>query len=165
MELAEALKHSEFTWFGIDRKGRRGGGVGFLVRKNLQAGAIESKTENLLWLVIQERLYLAVVYVNPGDKTGVNADTLQELQQDILRWREKGEVVVMGDFNCRVGELSNSIAVDKSVAEGVEIARHSDDKKSTLQGRNLMARLNAADMVLVNGVAKRAPIMIQVKLL
>src|SRR5690242_10760003 len=55
-EVNEELKNSELQWFGKDRKGRRGGGVGFLVRKNIQARVLNSKSENLMWLVIQERL-------------------------------------------------------------------------------------------------------------
>ena len=136
--IREDLKDSEFQWFGKDRKRRRGGGVGFLVRKNVQARVINSKSENLMWLVIQERLY---------------EDTLQELQEDILRFRDKGEVGVMGDLNCRIGASSNLIATDKSEdAEVLEIPRRSEDKVLHLQGRNLLGKLNAVDMVLMNGV-------------
>ena len=152
-EIREGLKDSEFQWFGKDRKGRRGGGVGFLVRKNIRVRALKSKSENLLWLVIQECLYVAVVYLIPQDKAEENDDTLQELQEDILRLRDKGEVVVTGDFNCRVGGLSNFIATDKSEdAEAQEIPRRSEDKMCNLRGRNLLDKLNAVDMVLMNGV-------------
>ena len=100
-----------------------------------------------MWLVIQERLYLAVVYLIPHDKAEENEDTLQELQEDILRFRDKGEVVVLGDFNCRIGASSNLIATDKSEdAEVLEIPRRSEDKVLHLQGRNLLGKLNAVDM-------------------
>ena len=68
--IREDLKDSEFQWFGKDRKRRRGGGVGFLVRKNVQARVINSKSENLMWLVIQERLYLAVVFDSTRQSRG-----------------------------------------------------------------------------------------------
>ena len=44
---------------------------------------------------------MAVVYLIPNDRSGLTEDTLQELQEDIIASRERGEVVVMGDFNCR----------------------------------------------------------------
>jgi endonuclease/exonuclease/phosphatase family metal-dependent hydrolase len=142
----KSLKILNCNGSGRNVKGR-GGGVGFLVRKNIQARVLNSKSENLLWLVIQERLYVAVVY-----KAEENEDTLQELQEDVLRWRDKGEIVVMGDFNCRVGELSNYIEADKSEdAEVLEIPRCSEDKVNSLRGRNLLDQLNAVDMVLTNG--------------
>src|SRR5690242_20007689 len=48
--LEEDLKKSDFQWFGKDRKHRHGGGIGFLVRKKLQAKVLKSSGENLMWI-------------------------------------------------------------------------------------------------------------------
>ena len=77
-------------------------------------------------------------------------NTLQELQQDIISFKERGEVMVMGDFNCRIGELGNCITSGDS--EIVEIGRSSEDRVETLQGR----KLNAVDLVVMNGVKQQA---------
>ena len=76
-------------------------------------------------------------------RSGVNGDTLQELQEDIIQYKERGEVVVMGDFNCRIGEQSNYMVMSDS--EVLEIARCSEDKVETAQGRTLLEKLNAID--------------------
>ena len=83
---------------------------GFLVRKDLQAKlAKQNKSEGLFWVEVQGRLFVAVVYLIPNDRSGLTEDTLQELQEDIISYRERGEVVVMGDFNCRIGEQSHCV--------------------------------------------------------
>jgi len=136
-ELTAELKDSELAWFGRDRKERRGGGVGFLVRKDLQVKvAKQNKSEGLFWVEVQGRLFVAVVYLIPNDRSGLTEDTLQELQEDIISYRERGEVVVMGDFNCRIGEQSNCIM--RGDSEVLEIARRSEDQVDTVQGRNLL---------------------------
>ena len=62
-ELIAELKESELQWFGKDRKGRRGGGIGFLVRKDLQAKiAKQSKSEGLLWLEVQDNFLWCSVF-------------------------------------------------------------------------------------------------------
>ena len=95
-ELIAELKDSDLMWIGKDRKERRGGGLGFLVRKELQTKvAKQSKSEGLLWLEIQRSLFVAVVYLVPNDRSRRNEDTLQELQQDIISFKERGEVMVM----------------------------------------------------------------------
>ena len=154
-ELIAELKESELQWLRKDRKGRRGGGIGFLVRKDLQAKiAKQSKSEGLLWLEVQEQFFVVVVYLIPNDRSGVNEDTLQELQEDIIQYKERGEVVVMGDFNCRIGEQSNYMITSDS--EVLEIARCSEDKVETAQGRTLLEKLNVIDLVVMNGVRERA---------
>ena len=102
-------------------------------------------------------LDVAVVYLIPNDKTGMNEETLHELQQDILRWKEKGSVVVMGDFNCRIGSRSNFLGGESSNdTKMLEVARSSEDKVVSLQGQNLLDGLNAVGMIVVNGVNEKA---------
>ena len=60
----------------------------------------------------------------------------------------------MGDFNCRIGEHSNYMITSDS--EVLEIARCSEDKVETAQGRTLLEKLNAIDLGVMNGVRERA---------
>lgn len=131
--LEEELKKSDFQWFGKDRKSSRCGGIGLLVRKNLQSKVINSSSENLMWLIVEPNLYVAVVYLIPKDQTGVNNQTLHELQQDIVRWKDTGgKIVVMGDFNCRIGSRSNFLGGEASDDTAmVEVARSSEHKDRT----------------------------------
>jgi hypothetical protein len=65
----------------------------------------------------------------------------------------KGKVVVMGDFNSRVGELPNIL---NSREAAVTISRCSEDKMVNAEGRLILEALNAVGMVLLNGVGERA---------
>src|SRR5687767_10410424 len=64
------LQDTAFTWIGKDRKGRRGGGVGFMVKDNLNPKKVsESRTGNELWIYIGRKdiWFIAVVYIPPAD--------------------------------------------------------------------------------------------------
>jgi len=76
-----------WEWFGKDRAGSRGGGIGFLVKRELGVTVPRSsKSENLLWIELggREKLYVSVVYLVPKDRDGRNSMTLCELQEDII---------------------------------------------------------------------------------
>ena len=93
----------------------------------------------------------------PNDKFGVNLQTLHSLEVQSQQWSTRGTVLVLGDFNARVGELPN--VVFDPEGEGVElkyIQRTSVDKKVSSFGRRVMASLNAIGLVLVNGMLERA---------
>ena len=103
-----------------------------MVKRELRARIPRgSRNENLLWTELggREKLYVAVVYLVPKDSDGRNSMTLRELQEDLVHWRSKGKVVV-GDFNARVGELSNHIHIpDADInKEGQIFSRTSQDK-------------------------------------
>jgi len=101
---------------------------------------------------------VAVVYLVPKDRDGRNSMTLCELQEDIIYWRSKGKVVVVGDFNARVGELSNIIHTpDSDISEEGRIFKRSSlDKIVDSQGRKVLECMNAVGMVLVNGLQDKA---------
>ena len=106
------LYGTEWVWFGKDRKGKKGGGIGFLARRSLKPRRYKpSKLGNVLWLEVEhvEKWYVAVVYLVPKDGDGVNLVAREELKQDILELVGKGRIVVLGDFNARVGDLPNVI--------------------------------------------------------
>ena len=70
-----------------------------------------NKNENILWLEIDHfgKWCIALVYLVPNERFGeCNEHTLDELQRDILDLEGKGRILVLGDFNSRVGELPNT---------------------------------------------------------
>ena len=154
-EVMEAeLLGSDWIWVGKDRKGRRGGGIGILARKKLNPKLLASKNENILWVGVGS-VYIAVVYLPPKDPEGVNVQTLDELEAGILQRNEIGTVIVVGDFNSRVGELANVIT-DPEESDLVTYRRESVDTKVNAAGRRLLSKMNACGMVLVNGVIGKA---------
>src|SRR5690242_3216054 len=140
------LYNTDWLWFGKDRSGRRGGGLGFLARKTLKPHISGScKNSNILWLDVDcfGSWFVAVVYLIPNDVENVNEMTLSDLQQDIL---------VLGDFNSRVGVLPNVLMPMDSTEELV-IARTSEDLTVRRLGRRVTAGVG---MVLLNGVSEKA---------
>ncbi len=91
--------NTEWSWFGLDRKGRRGGGLGFVVKKALKPRVMKvSKADNILWLEVTSGIkwYVAVVYLLPKNCGDTNELTLSELQRTCVDFEGKGKVVVMG---------------------------------------------------------------------
>lgn len=156
--MAGELLGSEWKWYGKDRKGRVGGGVGVLVKSELSPKLLSSKNENLLWVELGSGLvYIAVVYLLPKDRKKVNEAVLDELEAGVLKWSAKGRVVVLGDFNARLGRLPNRVYdPEDKVVDLVEIKRESVDRTVDAAGRRLLERMNALGLVLLNGTSGKA---------
>ena len=89
------------------------GGVGFLVRECLVC-EVEFSTsvrhEESVWMKVwgERGLYIGCVYI-PADSTSVAESCYGKLKEDVLTFREKGQVVLLGDFNACGGR---SVEVD-----------------------------------------------------
>ena len=111
-----------YKWFGKPRTSQRSqrgeGGVGFLVCECL-VSEVEFITavahEESVWMKVRgERgrlaLYIGCVYM-PTDRLSTSVAVLdtcyERLKEDILSFREKGKVVLLGDFNARVGKTAD----------------------------------------------------------
>ena len=99
-----------YRWFGSPRVGKRKGGVGSLVLNALLpevevcTGATHPES---LWLCVaghrgEQSLYVGCVYMPP---VAVAEEELHwaALMEDILAFQEKGQALVLGHFNARVG--------------------------------------------------------------
>ena len=85
------------------------GGVMVLVRKGIgNVTEIKRKrTAGLLWVQIccEGRIFIiAVVYMVPSGSVyyGLNEKIREELEQDLGEYKEKGIVIIIGDFNSRI---------------------------------------------------------------
>ena len=119
-----------YKWFGKPRSNQnspRGEeGVGFLIRECLanEFEYINSvKYEVSVWMKVHskrrsEALHIGCVYM-PTDSTSISVvDCCYErLKEDVLSFREKRKVVLLGDFNARVGR---SVQIDDMVGMFVE---------------------------------------------
>lgn len=85
------LYSTEWCWFGKDRKGRRGGGLGFLARKSLKPRTPgPCGNSNILWLEVDcgGRWFIAVVYLIPNEREVENANeqTLSAARHSQVHW-------------------------------------------------------------------------------
>ena len=77
---------------------------------------------------------------------------IEELQGDVERGGSR--VVVLGDFNSRIGEISN-VMIDGE-DDRIECKRQSQDTKTDWRGKYLMKEMNASGLVVANGVREKA---------
>ena len=139
-----------YRWFGCPRVGRRKGGVGFLVLNALLpevevcTGATHPES---LWLCVaghrgERSLYVGCVYMPP---VAVAEEERQwaALMEDILAFQEKGQVVVLGDFNARVG----------SAAVNFDVIGRFGETHTNASGQRLIQLLHGTGMYALNGRA------------
>ena len=154
-DMRSSMNKNKYQWFSRERKKQKArsgeGGVGILVKRELgEAKLIKiSKEYEMMWVEIQngsEKLYVSAVYINPaGSPRAVDStQQLAELEADILEFNKKGEVIVMGDFNARIGNLESSIS---KKGERRVFPRESEDWKvegiAKERGKQLVESMNA----------------------
>ena len=147
---------SEFIWFGRERKVRKraSGGVGILGRKSVGVFSVVKASTNfeVLWVKMSrgtDYYFIGAVYIPPDRSQRETAkQVLDELEVDIHQFRKQGKVILMGDFNCRVGSEESVIkAKDKQLL----LSRTTADSKED-RGKFLISSMNAAQMVVMNGL-------------
>ena len=143
-----------YKWFGKPRLvqgSQRGeGGVGFLVKDCLVSGVEfikDVKYEQSVWMRVKgERgrstLFLGCIYM-PTDSVAVSVvdASYDNLKEDVLAFREKGQVVLLGDFNARVGK-----SYDLDDVIGIF-----GEDTSNSSGNRLISFLNEVELVICNG--------------
>ena len=89
----------------------------------------------------REALYIGCVYM-PTDSTSVSVmDSYERLKEDVLSFREKGKVVLLGDFNARVGRSAQLDDVGGMFGENT----------CNASGNRLLSFLNEVKLMICNG--------------
>jgi len=85
-----------------------------------------------------------LVYIPPSQLTSVGtaAQAYRSLAADIMRFKQMGEVVVLGDFNSRVG---------CATGPNRHIGQYGEAVPADSAGRMLKALLEATGLYLLNG--------------
>ena len=143
-----------YKWLGQPRKiqnSKRGeGGVGFLIRECLLA-EVEFITninlEESAWIKVRggrgkESLYIGCIYMPTTTASVSTMDACYEnLKEDVLIFKEKGKVMLLGDLNARVGTASE---ID-------EVIGMFGEETSNNNGEKLVSFLTEVDLVACNG--------------
>jgi len=102
------------------KRGRKSGGIVVYVNNNLCKGiTCTKKDNNLIWMKLhssyfgwRDDIHLAVVYCPPKGSPH-NDDQLENLQHNITELSKNSKILIMGDLNARVGEMSDYITNDE----------------------------------------------------
>merc|ERR1712083_709391 len=101
----------------------------------------------ILWVEVEgtgRKMFVAVVYIVPTKSTRYvkNTELRRELEEDIMRYKQEGMVMVMGDLNSRIGEI--------------EYYRRNKDSEVNENGREWMALTRATGMIILSGLNETA---------
>ena len=143
-----------YKWFGTPRNNQtsqRGeGGVGFLVRECLVSEVefiiTSVRYEESVWMKVRgERLrsalYIGCVYMSTDITSVAVVESCYGRLKEDVSFREKGQVVLLGDFNARVGR---SVEVDDMIGMFGE-------DTCNASGNRLISFLNEVELVVCNG--------------
>ena len=113
--------------------------------------AKEKGSEEILWVELEgtvTKIYVAVVYFVQKESTRyeANADVRMELEEDIIEFRSRGMVVLIGDVNSRIGECMPQ----EGVREGKK--RKNKDKKINENGREWIQMMRRTGMLMLTGL-------------
>lgn len=104
-ELEEPPAHSDYR----ARQGRKGGGVGFLWRRNLHLQRPDGKCSEhpqVCGDLMGRPVAVRVVYLVVNNKCGKeNAQLLDCVRKDARQWANHRELIVLGDFNGHLSDL------------------------------------------------------------
>ena len=99
-------------------------------------------------------VYLGTHYARPSASS---TDIFKNLTENITRFKEKGEVIINGDFNARTGKENETIPPDKyhsDISMGDKKnypKRNSQDKTVNKRGEELIDICKALELLIANG--------------
>jgi hypothetical protein len=142
-----------YTFIGKPRAGGQGGGVGFYVSNTLTPlTTVHTNTSapESMWLEIHRRvgshtrnIFLGLVYLPPSalSTAQLAMDAYAQVTLDVQRFQALGEVVLMGDFNSRVG----------MAAQPLQRVGQWGETTTDAAGQALLDMLAATNMYTLNG--------------
>ena len=144
-----------YKCFHVTRLMRRfdngSGGVTIMVDERLKSRFIkESQNEDLIWVCVEfenEKVFVGGAYLVPPSSTRTHKakELVTEIGGDVARFCLEGQVILAGDWNCKVGQL-------ESTARERVFARKSVSTTHDERGKRMIELMNASDAVVLNGV-------------
>ncbi|CAB3994131.1 Hypothetical predicted protein [Paramuricea clavata] len=97
---------------------RLSGGISLLFKKEFEnAIFIEKQTKNFLWCRIDntilnstKNLFICGVYIPPERSSYFDEDIFHNLENDVVYFSKKGNVMLLGDFNARTSKLEDFVS-------------------------------------------------------
>ncbi|CAB4018460.1 Hypothetical predicted protein [Paramuricea clavata] len=149
-----------------NRSCRLSGGISVLFKKELETFlSIEKQTKNFLWCRIDRTilnqtkdLFVCGVYIPPEMSPYFDDEIFEELENDILNFSKKGNIMLLGDFNARTSNLKdfvskegNTFINDISETSFEPKIRESFDNSTNQHGKSLIEICKNCNMRILNG--------------
>ena len=175
-EIRQLVKHPGYRTFNNTRKENRNGGVCIMVKNDISHGVKQYKT-NICDVIVckleksffglPREVFLVNSYIKPANTSNKNSemtglDILHELDNLINILLGKGDVILCGDFNARIGRELDFIATDECGADSfipvpddhipLDLPnRNSQDKKTNSYKRPFLDILINNELHVLNG--------------
>jgi len=161
--------YSFFTSSRIRSKGakRNSGGVAVIFKSLYRRGIskLVSSTVDTVWCKFDKQffglendLYLCNAYIPPESSSkSSNESPFEILSNDICKYSNLGDIVVLGDLNARTGQLIenhfDTFTFDNPITDGLCFTknRQNRDIKVNNYGKTLIDLCSAADLTILNG--------------
>ena len=153
------------------KAGRYSGGITIFVKEEIHIGIkVTHNSEGFLWVKLSKSffslpndLYLCAAYIPPKSSTShsqSSVDYFQDLSNTLLKYVDKGNIIMLGDFNSRIGRANPLDQVSHPVIDnllppetlnGNTIPRSSCDATVNAFGKKLSSTCKAFDFRVANG--------------
>ena len=143
------------------------GGIGVFVKEEIlnSVTVVENKNIDSIWVRIRNGkekkndLYLGTYYVSPDSQKSKKNDFFHSINEEIVHFSKKGDIIIQGDLNGRTGEDLDFIESDKFDADlGIDdlnkdnqILRNSEDKVKNQRGEQCLDLCKLNDLLILNG--------------
>ena len=149
------------------------GGIAVFIRQTLvEAVSVVNSltTTDTIWIKLKKEyfnessdIFIGTVYFSPENyENKYNKDYIAKLEHDIAYLKSKGEIIIQGDFNARIGTEKDSIVHSKYFDQDSSITsintnslhtlpRNSYDFTTNSRGTDLLDLCIASDLCIVNG--------------
>ena len=153
---------------------RNSGGIAVYAKNNLHLEMCDQSTADILWLKWPKQtnntdfdIFVCIAYIPPAISPRhafVEDDLFDRLAQQVTSFSEKGEIIVLGDLNARIGQYDKCVHIptdrhepyvpvddtDLHFLEQVPSRRTSDHIIDEF-GKKLIQILNAGKLLVING--------------
>lgn len=148
-------------------KGRSSGGI-LVLYKNCFAPhvTLEKRSHNFIWFKVDKTLmgtaedvFVCGTYIPPENSKHFSPEIFEELEKDIMEFRSKGFLILLGDFNSRTGKYDDHISIEgdnfftsNNLEESIiPTVRNNYDNVVNSNGKHLLEICKHFDFRILNG--------------
>ena len=146
---------------------KKSGGIAYFAKPRIAKFIVPINNDNkdTLWIKIKKDIvdrkhdvFIGTVYLPPHKNNQDSSKKILDLFEEILRFQEKGKVIVQGDFNARTNVTNDNVTADKYdtsfvVSPRIDIpVRNSEDKApADHRGKEMIELCKSLGLVALNG--------------
>lgn len=155
-------------------RGRSSGGLSFYCKHYLSkhVKVVEKNQRGILWVKLDgeicdsaEDVYICHMYIPPSNSNflqSANFDFFENLESDILKYKDLGKLYITGDFNCRTSICNDFLEFDKYIGQNIPnvytaqiSGRVNKDPVIDLNGHRLLEVCITTGLLIANGRLSR----------